>query len=92
MAQGPSDTILVAIWITLRIRSPKSEIRILRIAVFGRGLCSVSISSFLSRTTLNSNCQLMLYVLFFCDKTLNICLYGIEALSRNAALAMTKTK
>jgi len=42
MAQGPSDTILVAIWITLRIRSPKSEIRILGI---GGGLCSLSISS-----------------------------------------------
>ena len=37
MAQGPSDTILVAIWITLRIR--ESEIRILRI---GGGLCSLS--------------------------------------------------
>jgi len=43
MAQGPSDTILVAIQITLRIR--ESEIRILRIAVFGGGLCSLSISS-----------------------------------------------
>ena len=31
MAQEPSDTILVAIQITLRIRGPKSEIRILRI-------------------------------------------------------------
>ena len=37
MAQGPSDTILVAIWITLRIR--ESEIRIIRI---GGGLFSVS--------------------------------------------------
>jgi len=42
MAQGPSDTILVAIRITLRIRGPKSEIRILRI---GGGLCSLSASS-----------------------------------------------
>jgi len=40
MAQGPSDTILVAIRITFRIR--ESEIRILRI---GGGLCSLSISS-----------------------------------------------
>ena len=39
MAQGPSVTILVAIWITLRIRESKSEIRILRI---GGGLFSVS--------------------------------------------------
>jgi len=43
MAQGPSDTILVAIRITLRIRELKSEIRILRI---GGGLCSLSTSSF----------------------------------------------
>jgi len=39
MAQGPSDTILVAI----RITSPKSEILFLRI---GGGLCSLSTSSF----------------------------------------------
>jgi len=38
MAQGPSDTILVAIRITLWIGSPKSEIWILRI---GGGLFSV---------------------------------------------------
>ena len=37
MAQGPNDTILAAIWITLRIR--ESEIQILRI---GGGLCSLS--------------------------------------------------
>jgi len=41
MAQGPSDTILVAIRITLRIR--ESKIQILRI---GGGLCSLSTSSF----------------------------------------------
>jgi len=44
MAQGPSDTILVAIRITLRIR--ESKIRIFRIAVFGGGLFSLSASSF----------------------------------------------
>ena len=43
MAQGPSDTILVAIRVTLSIR--ESEIRIVRIAVFDGGLCSLSISS-----------------------------------------------
>ena len=42
MAQGPSDTILVAIRITLRIR--ESEIRILRI---GGVLCSLSALLFL---------------------------------------------
>jgi len=41
MAQGPSDTILVAIRITLWIRESKSEIRILWI---GGGLCSLSIA------------------------------------------------
>ena len=40
MAQGPSDTILVAIRITLRIREFKVRNRILRIS---RGLCSLSI-------------------------------------------------
>ena len=43
MAQGPSDTILVAIRITLRIRESKvrNPIRIVRI---GGGLCSLSIA------------------------------------------------
>jgi len=46
MAQGPSDTILVAIRIMrFGSGSPKSEIRILRIAVFGGGLFSLSASS-----------------------------------------------
>jgi len=40
MAQGPSDTILVAILIRLRIQESK-----VRIDVFGGGLCSLSISS-----------------------------------------------
>ena len=45
MAQGPSDTILVAIRSRFGSGSPKSEIWILRIAVFGGGLCSLSTSS-----------------------------------------------
>jgi len=45
MAQGPSDTILVAIGSRLGSGSPKSEIRILRI---GGGLCSLSIDFLLS--------------------------------------------
>jgi len=45
MAQGPSDTILVAIRITLRIR--ESKVRILWI---GGGLCSLSAFLVLSVT------------------------------------------
>jgi len=44
MAQGLSDTILVAIRITLRIRESKVRKRILRI---GGGLCSLSTSCFI---------------------------------------------
>jgi len=44
MAQGPSDTILVAIRITLRIRESKVRNPDLRI---GGGLCSLSTSSLL---------------------------------------------
>jgi len=51
MAQGPSDTILVAIRITLRIReskvrNPDPPDYSLCHAVFGGGLYSLSISSF----------------------------------------------
>ena len=51
MAQGPSDTILVVIRITLRIRESKVRNPGLRIAMFGGGLCSLSASSSLFTIT-----------------------------------------